>query len=154
MTQRFAVVEWSFDKHGTAKCRAWRKLHISLDAKQRRDAFDLTDKEVDDASHVAPLLERLARLDRSGVLAAVLARKPNASFIVPPCRGAVPRRTAATLPAHMRSKVEAAISQYKRVIGDILKSRDDARRVTEVAIAVKSLSRLRDLGQAICIRVA
>ena len=40
---------------------------------------------------------------------------------------------------NMRSKVEAAISRYKRVIGDILKSRDDARRVTEVAIAVKSL---------------
>jgi hypothetical protein len=29
-----------------------------------------------------------------------------------------------------------------------LKSRDDARRVTEVAIAVKSLNRMRDLGQA------
>jgi len=37
-----------------------------------------------------------------------------------------------------RSKVEAAISRYKRVIGDALKSRHDARRATEVAIAVKS----------------
>jgi len=55
---------------------------------------------------------------------------------------------------NMRSKVEAAISRYKRVIGDILKSRDDDRRVTEVAIAVKSLNRMRDLGQAICVRVA
>ena len=35
-----------------------------------------------------------------------------------------------------------------------MKSRDDARRVTEVAIAVKSLNRMRDLGQAICVRVA
>jgi len=35
-----------------------------------------------------------------------------------------------------RSKVEAAMSRYKRVIGEILKSRDDARRETEVAIAV------------------
>jgi hypothetical protein len=41
-----------------------------------------------------------------------------------------------------RSKVEAAISRYKRVIGDALKSRHDAHRATEVAIAVKSLSRL------------
>ena len=47
---------------------------------------------------------------------------------------------------NMRSKVEAAISRYKRVIGDILKSRDDGRHVTEVAIAVKSLNRMRDLG--------
>jgi hypothetical protein len=48
------------------------------------------------------------------------------------------------------SKVEAAISRYKRVIGDTLKSRDDARRATEVAIAVKSLNRMRDLEQAVC----
>jgi hypothetical protein len=30
-----------------------------------------------------------------------------------------------------RSKVEAAISRYKRIIGDTLKSRHDARRATE-----------------------
>ena len=53
-----------------------------------------------------------------------------------------------------RSKVEAAISRYKRVIGDALKSRDDARRVTEVKIAVKSLNRMGELGQAKFIRVA
>ena len=34
-----------------------------------------------------------------------------------------------------RSRVEAAISRYKRVIGDTMKSRHDARRATEVAIA-------------------
>jgi hypothetical protein len=44
--------------------------------------------------------------------------------------------------------------RYKRVIGDTLKSRDDARRETEVAIAIKSLNRMRDFGQAICSRVA
>jgi hypothetical protein len=33
-------------------------------------------------------------------------------------------------------KVEAAISCYKRVIGDTLKSRHDTRRATEVAIAI------------------
>ena len=49
-----------------------------------------------------------------------------------------------------RSKVEAAISRYKRVIGDTLKSRDDARRKTEIAIAIKSLNCMRDLGQAMC----
>jgi hypothetical protein len=180
--------EWLFEKHGTAKRRAWRKLHIGLDANSGEIvAFDLTDKDVDDASHVEPLLEQLVEAprsfmadgayDRSGVLDAVLARNPSASFIVPPCKGAVPGPTAATSPTqrdrhvlwveehgrmnwqkasgyNMRSKVEAAISRYKRVIGDILKSRDDARRVTEVAIAVKSLNRMRDLGQAICVRVA
>ena len=53
-----------------------------------------------------------------------------------------------------RSKVEATISRYKRVIGDTLKSCDDARRVTDVAIAVKSLNHMRELGQAKFVRVA
>ena len=53
-----------------------------------------------------------------------------------------------------RSKVEASISRYKRVIGDTLKSREDARRVTEIAIAIKSLNRMRKLGQANFVRVA
>jgi len=115
--------------------------------------------------------------DRSGVLDAVLARNPSARFIVPPCKGAITGPTATTAPtqrdlhilaigAHgrmnwqkasgynKRSKVEAAMSRYKRVIGEILKSRDDARRETEVAIAVKSLNRMRDFGQVICSRVA
>jgi hypothetical protein len=53
-----------------------------------------------------------------------------------------------------RSKVEASIGRYKRVTGDSLKSRDDARRVTEVAIAIKSSNRTRKLGQADFLRVA
>ena len=180
--------EWLFEKHGTAKRRSWRKLHIGIDADTGEIvAFDLTDKDVDDASHVAPLLDQLTEAptsfmgdgayDRSFVLEGVLAKNPNAKFIVPPCKGAVTGPTAATSPtqrdqhvlavdAHgrmnwqkttgynRRSKVEASISRYKRVIGDTLKSREDARRVTEVAIAIKSLNRMRKLGQANFVRVA
>jgi len=53
-----------------------------------------------------------------------------------------------------RSKVEAAISRYKRVIGDTLKSRHDARRTNEVAIAIKSLDRMNELGRAKFVRAA
>ncbi len=53
-----------------------------------------------------------------------------------------------------RSKVEAAISRYKCVIGDALNSRHDAQRATEDAIAVKSLNRMREFGQAKFLRVA
>jgi len=53
--------EWLFDKHGAAKRRAWRKLHIGIDADSGEIvAFDLTDKDFDDASYVAPLLSQLA----------------------------------------------------------------------------------------------
>jgi hypothetical protein len=53
-----------------------------------------------------------------------------------------------------RSKVEAAISRHKRVIGDTLKSRHDARRTNEVAIAMKSLDRMNELGRAKFVRAA
>jgi hypothetical protein len=36
--------------------------------------------------------------------------------------------------------------RYKRIIGDALKSLHDDRRTTEVAIAVKSLNRMNELG--------
>ena len=71
-------------------------------------AFDLTDKDVDDASHVAPLLDQLASApvsfmgdgayDRGCVLEGVLARNPKAKFIVSPCKGAVTRPTVTTSP--------------------------------------------------------
>ena len=53
-----------------------------------------------------------------------------------------------------RSKVEAAISRYKRVIGDALKSRHDDRRTPEIAIAIKSLNRMNELGRAEFVRMA
>ena len=173
--------EWLFAKHGTSKRRAWRKLHIGIDVDSGEIvAFDLTDKDVDDASHVETLLEQLAEApasfmadgayDRTAVRETVLARNLDAKFIVPPCKGAVSGPSAATSMTqrdrhvlwveehgrmnwqkasgyNKRSKIEAAISRYKRVIGDALKSRDDARRATEVAIAVKSLNRMREFGQ-------
>jgi len=151
--------EGLFEKHGTAKRRAWRKLHVGVDANGGEIvAFDLTDKDVDDDSRVETLLEQVdeasasfmadGAYDRSAAYEALIARNPIARFIVPPCRGAVPGSTAATAPtqhdhdvlainAHgrmnwqkasgynKRSKVEAAISRYKRVIGDALKSRHD-----------------------------
>ena len=52
-----------------------------------------------------------------------------------------------------RLKVEAAISRYKRVIGDTLKSRHDARRVTEVVIAVKLLNRMCEPRRAKFVRM-
>ena len=89
--------EWLFEKHGTTKRRAWRKLHIGIDAGNGEIvAFDLTDKDVDDASHVPTLLDQLTQdpasfmadgaYDRAATYDAILARNPSARFIVPPCK--------------------------------------------------------------------
>jgi hypothetical protein len=52
--------EWLFEKHGAAKRRAWRKLHLGIDVDSGAIvACNLTDKDVDDASHVEPLLDQL-----------------------------------------------------------------------------------------------
>jgi hypothetical protein len=108
---------------------------------------------------------------------AVMGGNPRARVIVPPCNGAVPGPTATSSSTqrdehilvieargrpnwqkatgyNRRSKVEAAMSRYKRVIGDTLKSRDDARRVSEIAIAVKSLNRMCEFAQAKFLRIA
>lgn len=98
------------EKHGTIKRRAWRKLHVGIDADTGEIVtFDLTDKDVDDASHVPALLDKLPQAaasfmgdgayDREATCDAVLDRNPFARFIVPPCKGAVPGPTATIAPS-------------------------------------------------------
>ena len=115
--------------------------------------------------------------DREDVYGAVATRHPDAPVIVPPRRGAVPSAAAETDPTqrdrhleliaehgrmawqkaagyNARAKAEAAISRYKRVIGDALRSRTDGRRATEVAIAVRALNRMLELGRPESVRIA
>jgi hypothetical protein len=81
--------EWLFEKHGTAKRRSWRKSHIGIDGDSGEIvAFDLNNKDVDDASHVKTLLDQLAEApasfiadgayDRSAVFDRI-CRKPSVS---------------------------------------------------------------------------
>lgn len=53
-----------------------------------------------------------------------------------------------------RARAEAAISRYKRVIGDGLSSRTDRRRVTQVNVRVHTLSRMLELGRPESVRIA
>jgi hypothetical protein len=53
-----------------------------------------------------------------------------------------------------RALVEADIARWKRVIGDALRSHTDGRQATEVAIAVRVLNRMLDLGRPRNVRVA
>ena len=53
-----------------------------------------------------------------------------------------------------RALAEAAVSRYKRVIGDALHSRTDHRQATEVAIAVRVLNRMLELGRPESVRIA
>jgi hypothetical protein len=115
--------------------------------------------------------------DRQDVYGAVAARHPEAAVVVPPRKDAVPSGAAATAPTqrdrhlrciaergrlgwqkasgdNRRALAEAAVSRYKRVIGDALRSRTDRRQATEVAIAARALNRMLELGRPESVRVA
>ena len=77
----------------------------------------LTDRDVDDASQVKPLLHRIADpvelflgdggYDRTGVYAALDERYPDAKLIVPPRADAVPSATADTDPTQRDCHIQA-----------------------------------------------
>src|SRR4051794_21099824 len=180
--------EWLVEKHGTRTRRAWRKLHLGVDAVTGRiEAVELTTSEADDGSRVGPLLDQLegavasftgdGAYDREDVYDAVAERHPEAAVVVPPRKGAVPSGTAETAPTrrdrhlrliaehgrlgwqkasgyNRRALAEAAMSRYKRVIGDALRSRADRRQATEVAIGVHVLNRMLELGRPESVRIA
>jgi hypothetical protein len=100
----------------------------------------------------------------------VTERHPDAAVIVPPRSTAVLGEDVETTPTqrdqHLqsiaehgrigwqkrsrytrRALVEAAISHFKRVIGETPRSRTDRRRRTAVAVAVHVLNRMFELGR-------
>jgi hypothetical protein len=110
--------EWLVEKHGTSKRRSWRKLHIGFDAVTGRIvASILTDRDVDDASQVEPLLDQIAEpvevflgdggYDRTGVYTALDERHPDAKVIVPPRADAVLSATADTDPTQRDCHIQA-----------------------------------------------
>ena len=115
--------------------------------------------------------------DQQGVYDSVAERHPEAAVIVPPRTTAVPSDTAETEPTrrdrhlrciaehgrmgwqkrsgyNKRSRAEAAVARWKRVIGDGLRSRTDERRATEVEVAAHALNRMLELGRPSYVRVA
>src|SRR3954470_23758563 len=101
--------EWLIEKHGTRRRRAWRKMHIGVDADTGRIvASELTTHDVDDGSQVGPLLDQVTgavasvtgdgAYDQDGVYASVAERHPEARVIVPPRSTAVPSAAAEMAP--------------------------------------------------------
>jgi hypothetical protein len=161
---------------------------LGVDAETGRImAATLTDRDVDDAAQVGPLLDQVedpvasvtgdGAYDQGSVYAAMAERHPEAEVVVPPRSSAVPSGTAETAPTgcdrHLqliaekgrmgwqkatghneRARAEAAISRYKRVIGDGLRSRTDRRRETEVNVSVHALNHMLELGRPNYVRIA
>jgi hypothetical protein len=114
--------------------------------------------------------------DRDDVYGAVIERHPDAAVVVPPRSTAVPGASAETTPTqrdghlqviaevgrmgwqkasgyNRRALAEAAISRFKRVIGDGLRSRSQPRQETEAALAIAALNRMLDFGRPKSVRI-
>ena len=108
--------------------------------------------------------------------ASVGERRPEAAIIVPPRTTAVLSQTAESEPMqrdrHLqliaergrrawqtasgytkRARAETAISRFKRVIGDELRSHTEERRATEMDVAVHVLNCMLELGRPNYVRV-
>ena len=115
--------------------------------------------------------------DQAGVTTSIGLRYPDATIIVPPRSTAVPSDTAETAPTqrdrHLRAiaehgrmawqatsgytrraRAETAMSRFKHVIGDGLRSHADERRAIEVEVAIHILNRMLDLGRPNSVRIA
>jgi hypothetical protein len=124
--------EWLVERHGTKRRRAWRKLHLGVDADTGRIvASALTNKEVDDGVLAGPLLDQVTdslssftadgAYDQDGVYAAVTERHPEATVIVPPRCGAVMSDLADVAPTqrdrHLQSIAESSRMAWQYASG-------------------------------------
>jgi hypothetical protein len=180
--------EWLVEKHGTKRRRAWRKLHLAVDAKTGTIvASTLTSKEVDDAAELGPLLDQVEEplaaviadgaCDQDRVYDAVAEHSAEAAVVVPPRATAVLSASAETDPTqrdrhiqviaeqgrmgwqktsgyNARAGAEGAMSRYKRIIGDALRSHTRPAQEVETRIAVTVLNRMLDLGRPDSVRAA
>ena len=91
----FGAGEWLEDKHGARSRRAWRKLHLALDADNGEIiAHRLTDQDAGDPSQVEPLLDQIDReigqftadgaYDGGPTYGAVLQHSATARIVIPP----------------------------------------------------------------------
>jgi hypothetical protein len=114
--------EWLVEKHGTQRRRAWRKLHLGVDAKTGTIvASTLTSKEVDDAAELGPLLDQVEEpmaavvadgaYDQDRVYDAVAEHSPEAAVVVPPRSTAVLSVSAETDPTQRDHHIQAIAEQ-------------------------------------------
>ena len=134
--------EWLLEKHGTQMRRSWRALHLGMDAASGRIvATTLTDRGVDDATQVGPLLDQVGdpvasltgdgAYDRNGVYAEAHERHPGAAVIVPPRVDAALSETAATAPTqrdrHIQAIKERGRMAWQRDSGYNLRARVESQ---------------------------
>jgi IS5 family transposase len=112
--------EWLVEKHGTQRRRAWRKLHLAVDAKTGTIvASTLTSKDVDDGAELETLLDQVEEplaaviadgaYDQDRVYNDVARNSMEAAVVVPPRSTAVLSPSADTDPTQRDRHIQATM---------------------------------------------
>jgi hypothetical protein len=136
--------EWLVEKHGAQRRRAWRKLHIGVNAETGEIlASELTTSDVDDGSQVEPLLDQITgplasfigdgAYDQAGIYSIVAKRHPEADVIIPPRSTAVLSETVESAPTQ-RDRHLHSIAEHGRM-GWQKRSGYTRRALVETAIS-------------------
>jgi hypothetical protein len=136
--------EWLVEKHGTRRRRAWRKLHIGVDAETGQIlASELTTSDVEDGSQVEPLLDQVTgplasfigdgAYDQVGIYDTVAKHYPEADVILPPRSTAVPSDMAESTPTQ-RDRHLQSIAEHGRM-GWQKRSQYNRRALVEASIS-------------------
>jgi hypothetical protein len=112
--------EWLVEKHGTRRRRAWRKLHLGVDAKTGTIVAS-TSKEVDDAAELGSLLDQVEEplaaviadgaYDQENVYDTVAEHSAEAAVVVPPRSTAVLSASAETDPTQRDRHIQVIAEQ-------------------------------------------
>ncbi|MFV0335720.1 MAG: IS5 family transposase [Tropicimonas sp.] len=158
--------------------KTWRKRHVGLDPQSGEIVASLlTTEHVGDPSALPDLLREtgcnVARFIADGAYDGQPVHDvikahcgPDVEIIIPPPANAI-SGSYAVRDAHIetirekgcmgwqgatgynqRSRIEAQIGRYKRVIGDTLRARKMETQTNEATIAIKALNRMTRLGRA------
>ena len=169
--------EWAAAKHGRRGTRGWKKLHLGVDRSGVIVAHALTDAQADDATTGITLIEAVegdlasvtgdAAYDTVAFYEAAGAR--GGTVVVPPIKTSRVSRRGLRSSARDRTirmvqefgrrrwkkeagyqqqaRVENAFFRYKSIIGDGLRARTAAGRVTEAVLACNILNQMTGLGR-------
>ncbi|WP_271024194.1 IS5 family transposase [Rhizobium sp. RCAM05973] len=120
----YGAGQWLEEKHGAKSRRAWRKLHLALDADNGEIiAHVMTDQDAGDASQVEPLLDQIdgpigkltadGAYDGEPTYDTVTNHSADAAVVIPPRSNAINRSDAGI--ASQRDQHIAAINRDGRM---------------------------------------
>ena len=174
--KRFGRSEWHQEKYELSSKASWRKLHIAVNEDHMIEACALTNRFHHDESQVEVLLEQIrdpidqftgdGAYDKTSVYTALTEHSPQIDVVIPPQSNAVEKDEAHPMRNRNIAEIEQSgrmnwqknrgygrrnyselcIQRYKRILGDQLHAREEARQKQEAMLGASVLNKMTSLG--------